>query len=142
MTQKQARIATLIEPCRGRGGDARYLAFFHYFNCQQFYEAHEVLEDLWLPQRKAPNGHFYKGLIQLAGAFVHIQKGRVSPARALLALAESNLRPYPPRYNSLDVANVLRLIEKWSARLEPGSSTPSINAENAPQLTLESVAGP
>ena len=60
----------------GHGVDARFAGYFILFNEQKFYEAHDVLEDLWLPDRHGPNGHFYKGLIQLAGAFVHLQIGR------------------------------------------------------------------
>lgn len=62
--------------------DPRYVRFFECFNQQLFFEAHEVLEALWLPQRQGLNGRFYKGLIQLAGAFVHLQKGRRPPGGA------------------------------------------------------------
>ena len=70
-----------------RGGDPRYLEFFDCFNRQLFYEAHDKLEPLWLTMRQSADGDFFKGLIQLAGAFVHVQKGRPQPARALLRRA-------------------------------------------------------
>ena len=72
VSHKSARIAVMIESLQGRELDARYLGYFECFNRQLFYEAHDVLEDLWLPDRSGPNGNFYKGLIQLAGAFVPI----------------------------------------------------------------------
>src|ERR1035441_10730308 len=87
--------------------DPGYLSYFECFNRQRFFEAHEVLEALWLPQRQGPNGLFYKGLIQLAGAFVHWQKNRPGPAEALLGLARANLRKYPAIHQGLNVAGRL-----------------------------------
>ena len=69
---------------------SNYLGYFELFNAQLFYEAHDVLEELWLPIRREPQGDFYKGLIQLAGAFVHLQKNRLRPAAALFKLARTN----------------------------------------------------
>jgi predicted metal-dependent hydrolase len=74
VSHKNARIADRIESSRGQDLDAHYAGYFDCFNRQLFYEAHEVLEHLWLKDKYGPNGAFYKGLIQLAGAFVHLQK--------------------------------------------------------------------
>src|SRR5215510_9480322 len=95
MSKKSSKIAALIEGCRGRELDAHYLGYFECFNRQLFYEAHDVLEQLWLAQRSGTNGDFYKGLIQLAGGFVHLQKNRLRPAAALFKLADANLQKYP-----------------------------------------------
>ena len=80
VSHKSARIAAMIESFQGQELDAHYLGYFDCFNRQLFYEAHDVLEDLWLPDRHGVNGNFYKGLIQLAGAFVHLQKNRLRPS--------------------------------------------------------------
>jgi predicted metal-dependent hydrolase len=61
---EQDNLAALIESLRGREVDAHYLAYFECFNRQQYFEAHQVLEPLWLSQRGAPRERFYKGLIQ------------------------------------------------------------------------------
>src|SRR5689334_16470274 len=103
MGRISAEIAAIIERFDGRELGAHYLAFFECFNQGLFFEAHEVLEKIWLPQRKEANGLFYKGLIQLAGAFVHLQKGRLRPAGALLKLARQNLERYRPIHEHLDV---------------------------------------
>jgi hypothetical protein len=118
MSRKSARIAAAIEQFQGQDLDACYLGFFDCFNRQLFYEAHDVLEELWLPQRQAPEGNFYKGLIQLAGAFVHLQKNRLRPAGRLLKLSRSNLLPYPAIHWKLEVAATIELIEKWLSKLE------------------------
>jgi uncharacterized protein len=113
MTSKSARIAALIESHRGHRLDAHYLGFFDCFNRRLYYEAHEVLEELWLADRTGPNGPFYKGLIQLAGAFVHLRKSRPGPAAALFRLAERNLENYGPVHERLDVRRTLGLIRGW-----------------------------
>ncbi len=118
MSKKSGKIAGRIACFQGRELTAHYLGFFDCFNDQLFYEAHDVLEELWLPDRKGPNGDFYKGLIQLAGAFVHLQKERLKPSAALFKLARTNLAKYPATHERLDVAAVLRLIEVWLGWLE------------------------
>ena len=130
MNRKADRIADLAKPFGGRSLDARYLCFFECFNQQRFFEAHEVLEELWLPVRHGPNGAFYKGLIQLAGAFVHLQHNRPGPALALLKLAQTNLRQFPAVHEGFAVAAVLELIERWMGNLVcagPSGAVPSLS---------------
>ena len=115
---------------------------FACFNRSQFYEAHDVLEELWLADRHGPNGNFYKGLIQLAGAFVHLQKDcpkypRLRPAAALFKLAQANFRPYPTRHERLDLVVVHSLIADWLGRLEAGGFAQNpLTPGTAPRLEL------
>ena len=123
MSKKSAKIAALIESCRGERHDAHYLGYFACFNQGLYYEAHDVLEELWLQDRHGATGNFYKGLIQFAGAFVHMQKHtaerpRLKPAAALLKLARTNLSGYPETFYDLDVAQLLGTIERWLRDLE------------------------
>ena len=113
VSRKSPKIASVIQSLQGRDFDAHYLGFFECFNRQQFFEAHEVLEEIWLPQRGKSKDSFYKGLIQLAGAFVHVQKQRQGPALSLLDLAEANLSKYPTVYEALDLITVRSLIQNW-----------------------------
>lgn len=103
--------------------DPHYTGYFELFNRQEFYEAHDVLEHIWLKDKQGVNGAFYKGLIQLAGAFVHLQKNRLRPSAALFKLARTNLEKYPPRHEQLDVVAVLDLIRRWLDRLEGSDFT-------------------
>jgi len=115
---KSGKIAARIAAFQGGKLDAHYVGYFDCFNQQQFYEAHDVLEELWLGDRKGTNGDFYKGLIQLAGAFVHLQKDRRQPAAALFRLARANLGKYPAEFEQLRLTEVLKLIANWLAWLE------------------------
>jgi predicted metal-dependent hydrolase len=130
----------MIESFRGRDFDAHYLGFFDCFNGQLFYEAHDVLEDLWLADKTGPNGDFYKGLIQLAGAFVHLQKNRLRPAAALFKLSRTNLAKYPGRHEGLKLTAITRLIEDWLAALEAGQfAVNPLHSTAAPQLNPEAL---
>ncbi len=140
MSKKSGKIAALIEGCQGKGRDAHYLGYFECFNQELFYEAHDVLEELWLGNRQGPNYSFYKGLIQLAGAFVHLQKNRLRPSAALFKLAQANLEKYPAIHDALDVAAVLKLIADWLARLEQHQyNLNPLTPDNAPKLQLLAV---
>src|SRR5438105_6879363 len=46
MSLKNLKVAALIYQFQGREFDAHYLGFFECFNRQEFFEAHEVLEEL------------------------------------------------------------------------------------------------
>lgn len=129
----------MIESFQGRDYDAHYLGFFDCFNRQLFYEAHDVLEDLWLADKKGPNGDFYKGLIQLAGAFVHLQKNRLRPAAALFKLTRANLAKYPARHEGLALREMAQVIETWLAALETGDFAMNpLTTTATPQLCPES----
>lgn len=120
VSHKSAKIAAMIAHCQGGRHDPHYLGYFDCFNRQLFYEAHDVLEELWLAERKGPQDLFYKGLIQLAGAFVHLQKARLRPAESLFKLARHNLSQYRARCEGLDVGAVLVLIAEWRSALAEG----------------------
>jgi predicted metal-dependent hydrolase len=119
MSKKSAKIAALIDQCRGKNLPAHYLGYFECFNRQLFYEAHDVLEELWLAEGKhGANYGFYKGLIQFAGAFVHLQKNRLRPAAALFRLCQTYLRHYPDEHQRLNVASIMALADEWTVELE------------------------
>ena len=138
VSHKSARITAMVEQFRDGKLDPHYTGFFDCFNRQLFFEAHEVLESLWLKDKHGANGDFYKGLIQLAGAFVHLQKNRLRPAAALFKLAQANLEKYPGVHEQLEVTAVLALIAGWLRSLEEKNFTINpLAAGNLPVLRLE-----
>jgi predicted metal-dependent hydrolase len=105
-----------------------YRAFFLCWNEQRYYEAHDVLEQLWLKDTNSCDADFFKGLIQAAGAFVHLQKRfehpshakhgrRLPPAVRLFQLAERNLSSFAPRHHRLDVAALCRLLHEYADKI-------------------------
>ncbi|MDB6037155.1 MAG: hypothetical protein JWM99_996, partial [Verrucomicrobiales bacterium] len=133
----------LIENCQGKRLNAHYLAYFDCFNRQLFYEAHDVLEELWLRDKKSPNYAFYKGLIQYAGAFVHLQKNRLRPAAALFKLARANLLQYRALHEDLDLGALLLTLQEWLTDLETTDFTQNpLNPDHIPPFLAPRAEGP
>ena len=124
-----------------------YRAFFRCWNEQRYYEAHDVLEQLWL-KTDSSDADFFKGLIQAAGAFVHLQKNfehpahpkhgrRLQPAVRLFQLAEKNLAPYAPVRHAFNVENFLNLLRQEREKIVSSNfQTNPWSPENAPKLEL------
>jgi len=100
------------------------------FNDRYFFEAHEVLEDVWHVERGEPR-LFLQGLIQICAAYHHFQNGNLVGAAALLRRGTEKMRRYPPRYMGIDAASlILRVdedrerIERMQAGTEPQASLP------------------
>ena len=140
MSKKSAKIAELLESCRGHPGlNAHYAGYFECFNRGLYFEAHDVLEELWLTDKQSPNHSFYKGLIQFAGAFVHLQKNRLRPSAALFKLARANMQKYPNVHEELDIKCLIELIADWLGWLESSEFTVNpLSHHPPPQLTLRS----
>src|SRR5438034_2039281 len=124
-----------------------YRAFFRCWNEQRYYEAHDVLEQIWL-NKNSPDDDFFKGLIQAAGAFVHLQKRfehpshakhskRLPPAARLFRLAEKNLSRFAPRHHDLDVAALCHLLHAYGDQIVASDYKANPwSPEPAPKLNL------
>jgi len=124
-----------------------YRAFFQCWNQQRYYEAHDVLEQLWLKTNSA-DADFFKGLIQAAGAFVHLQKRfehplhtkhskRLAPAVRLFQLAEKNLSRFAPRHHGLDVGALCQLLRAYANQIvRVDYKANPWSPETAPRLEL------
>lgn len=132
MSGKDHKVAALLEGVETDLHDPNFAGYFRCFNEQKFYEAHDVLEALWLQDRNGPDGDFFKGLIQFAGAFVHLQKKRPRPAWKLFRLCTIYLAKYPSPHLELDVANVLRLAKRWGEAAQILGSEGDLLAEQSP----------
>ena len=125
---KRERISDFVralEPaCAEASPQDYYAAFFQLWNAQKYYEAHDVLEQLWLVEKNAEMARFYQGLIQAAGAFIHLQKNfeqpshakhgrRLRPATRLFSLALRNLEDLPNEYHALDLPVLRELLVRY-----------------------------
>src|SRR6266700_4659707 len=155
MTKGQ-RISRLVAELEGETpGEAStdisqhpfYRGFFRCWNEQRYYEAHDVLEHLWL-KTKNEDANYFKGLIQAAGAFVHLQKQcehpshakhgrRLPPAVRLFRLAERNLSNFTPRHHGLDVAALCELLRAYADQIVASDyKTNPWSPETAPKLKV------
>ena len=137
MNDKNGKVAKLIAGLRSDKYDPHYLGYFECFNRRLFYEAHEVLEQLWLASKNTPNGYYYQGLIMAAGAFVHFQKNRPKAASNLLKSAIGRLKPYGSVHESFEVGKLVEVLESWLYLVEStGCKENPFHAKLAPKLRL------
>jgi predicted metal-dependent hydrolase len=141
MTHKTPKIDAMLAGMEEIPGFPRhYVGFFRCFNQQLYYEAHDVLEEVWLPIRGQPQARFYQGLIQAAGGFVHLQKQRLGPASRLFALALANFENYPARHAGIDLDAVRQVCHQYrNAVIDSGEKINPYDRENPPQLAMPSA---
>jgi len=109
-----------------------------------------VLEELWLAEgHSSPNYLFYKGLIQVAGGFVHlklhhsapdhrIHGQRLDPAARLLRLGILNTALYPNPHQSLDLNQLHQLCHDFLQPLESGQYRKNPwQPDHLPQLNID-----
>ncbi|MDC0934841.1 DUF309 domain-containing protein [Pirellulales bacterium] len=87
-----------------------YLRGIEYFNECDFFEAHEVWEELWADTR-GPARRFYQGLIQAAVALHHFGNGNVGGARKVYRSCRTYLDEYSPQYEGLTLETFLAELE-------------------------------
>ena len=91
--------------------DPRFLMGIEYFNECDFYEAHEVWEDLWVDYQ-GPSRKFYQGLIQAAVCLHHFGNGNVRGARKLYNSCRTRyLDAYRPWHLGIDLDCLLSDLE-------------------------------
>jgi uncharacterized protein len=102
-----------------------YLEGIRLFNNQAFFEAHEVLEDVW---RAAPEEQrkFLQGLIQVAVAMHHHGRGNLIGAQSLLARASRNLSGYPGQFRGVQLSVLLCTLADWQRALAEGRPAPPV----------------
>lgn len=95
------------------------------FNRGEFFDAHEVLEDVWRP---APDEEkkFLQGLIQVAVGLHHYSTGNKVGARSLLARADRNISSYPKGLQGVKLAALRARLAEWILALDNGHEAPPL----------------
>jgi uncharacterized protein len=119
--------------------DPRYLEGIEHFNKCDFFEAHEVWEELWADY-SGPSRKFYQGLIQVAVCLHHFGNGNIRGAKKLYFGCRGYLEPYLPKHEGLDLAQLLGQLETCCrAILESKEEFPKIEIvpDLIPEIHLE-----
>lgn len=120
---------------RRRGRRAAVARGAALFDAGLFFECHEFFEEIW---RRAPAGDraFYQGIILVAAAFYHFEKGTAHGARVKLAEGMSRLRRYPSVHLGVRVDAWLERLEPWLARVTGGEAGRVLAAHEIPTIPL------
>ncbi len=114
--------------------------FIGLFNVGRFFDAHEVLEDIWrsvpnLPSRRLLRLHL-QGMIQLAVAFHHASTGNRAGARSVLDRATRNIIGAGSSLPDLDFPQLLAGLADWRKHLAGAIPQPK-----PPQIRRKLAAG-
>jgi len=136
-TRKARRLNS--QPPDGPQYDPLYLAGIEHFNKCDFYESHEVWEELWTDYQ-GPSRKFYQGLIQVAVALHHFGNGNIRGAKKLYHSSRAYLQPYRPVYEGLDLEKLLAQFEAcFTEVLASTEEFPNIeiDPERIPEIHLD-----
>lgn len=82
----------------------------HFFNTEEYFEAHEAWEVIWL-QTTTNDKKLYQGMIQLAAAYHHHQKGNLKPATSCLMNALKKLES-ADHFWGLDLKKIVEQLQQ------------------------------
>jgi predicted metal-dependent hydrolase len=105
--------------------EPRYLAGVVLFNRRDFFEAHEVWEDLWLSPEVGADRRFVQGLIQAAVGLFHFGENNLRGAKKLYGTARTYMEAYPSPYLGMDHASFWRQMERCFAGLLAAGDPPA-----------------
>ncbi|GIW79659.1 MAG: hypothetical protein KatS3mg105_1466 [Gemmatales bacterium] len=119
--------------------DPRYLAGIVLFNRGDFFEAHEVWEDLWMETAREDR-RFYQALIQAAVALCHFCNGNLRGAAKLYRSSHDYMRQYPSPHLGLDIDDFWNQMHACFADVlaadDPDAPVPVVE-EKIPEIHLD-----
>ncbi|MCL0102020.1 DUF309 domain-containing protein [Dehalococcoidia bacterium] len=86
------------------------------FNQQDYFQAHDTLEVLWMPET-GPTRPFYQGLIQIAVGLLHAQRGNRKGATSLLSQGLEKLSLFPTPCLGVDSTDLMTQIRSFLEEL-------------------------
>jgi predicted metal-dependent hydrolase len=109
--------------------DPRYLRAIEHFNECEYFEAHDVWEELWADYQ-GPSRKFYQGLIQVAVSLHHFGNGNIRGARKLYHSSSKYLETFRPWHEGIDLDKLLTEFQACFAEV-------LANEEEFPEVELD-----
>jgi predicted metal-dependent hydrolase len=109
--------------------DPLYLQGIEHFNACDFFESHEIWEELWTEYR-GDSRKFFQGLIQAAVALHHFGNGNIRGARKVYQSSRVYLEPYAPLHMGLN-------LEKFLAEFDRCFADVVASTEEFPQIEVD-----
>lgn len=104
-----------------RGEDARDLwaAGVELFNAGRFFDCHEVWEEVW-KRASGAEKLFYQGMIQIAVAILHAERGNPRGARSTWNKARAKLEPLPGEHMGIALGELRDATAEFIAAMPVG----------------------
>jgi hypothetical protein len=100
------------------------------FNSGRYWDAHEVWEREWTPDRRGPESGFYKGLIQVAAGCLHYGRRNRRGAMNKWRSGAGYLRPYLPEHHGVALAPLVAAVDGYLA---------AMSTKGWPELTMPDI---
>lgn len=101
------------------------------FNSGRYWDAHEVWEREWIPDRKGPDAGFYKGIIQIAAGCLHYGRRNRRGAVNKWRTGADYLRPYLPAHRGVRLAPLVSAVDGYLN---------AMGGRGWPELTMPTIA--
>jgi uncharacterized protein len=102
-----------------------YRRGIRHFNAREFYDAHEVWEDVWR-ESQGTEKRFLQGLIQAAVALHHHSTGNVVGACSLMERSRRNLAACPEECGGIRLGTLLTALGEWREAMVSGKCAPEL----------------
>lgn len=118
----------------------QYLEGIRLFNEEEFFECHDVLEELW-SEIEGPEKKYIQGLIQAAISLFHFGNENFGGAKKLYVTSTKLLTQYEDGFMGLELQGFLtdyaRCFEELLANTEAYPTTVALQDELVPKLRLK-----
>lgn len=123
------------DDCMTKQYPEEYYMFFDKFNEGEYYECHDLLEEIWLGDRE---NRFLQGLLQLSVGIYHYEYGNIKGARLMLTSALQYIQKYRPTYWGIDLEEVDSYLRQLLQRLPEVDRIPleAAKANPLPKIVL------
>lgn len=102
-----------------------YLHGIALFNEGKFFDAHEVLEDVWRAASQEEK-KIWQGLVQVAVALHHYSTGNRVGMRSVLVRAMKNLAKHPQDFHDIQIPQLLKSLAQWLEAFDHHQPLPSL----------------
>jgi uncharacterized protein len=124
---------------------AHLIAGADHFNARRFWDAHESWEAIWL-HAQTDVEQFLQGLIQVAAAYHHVQRGTFRGAVRLFDSGLRRLEPFARDFCGISrdaVESAARAHREWTAaHVAAANYDARLENEEYPKLVLSSPSAP
>lgn len=94
------------------------------FNSREFFECHEVFEELWTFSQQ-PDRWFLQALIHFAVGFYHAGRSNPNGAKRQLRKGLRKIQDYLPEWDGVETGKIAQAVEQRLRQIEAGGTVSS-----------------